>query len=355
MCRGRSAGWGVAADAWGSGREEAPRRARGIVKGSARLITAESTRSLDVKSFFDICSKSPDHAWQRTRDAVRHGSNELDPSPARSLHIRAHPGRRGHRQLIDYGESSDAPPERSCRFQRRVRGAPAVDSTSRTRSTCRVIPSFLKMWRTCVRMVFTRRPVAEAISPTVLPSAGNAATRLSIGVRPRIAASTPGSIRCRDPGGRHAEVLVRHPCGRAATLLRRSTSGVSLPGTRPAPTSVCVQSQSPSASLLSASASSGSPSPRRTDRSTRSTRRPRSASPAARGEKGLRVRPGGGAPANARRGHSRNLAPGSWLLAPGSWLLAPGSWLLICVSTESAVVKGLVLGKSGMEGCLRRT
>ena len=139
------------------------------------------------------------------------------------------------------------------------------------------------MWRTYVRMVFTRRPVAEAISPTVLPSAGNAATRLSIGVRPRIAASTPRSIRCRDPGGRHAEVLVRHPYGRAATLLRRSTSGVSLPGTRPAPTSVCVQSQSPSVSLLRASASSGSPSSRRTERSMRSTRRPKSASPAASG------------------------------------------------------------------------
>ena len=68
--------------------------------GSARLIIAVSKCSLDVKSFFDICSKSPDHAWQRTRDAVRHGSNELDPSPARSLHIRANPGRRGHRQLI---------------------------------------------------------------------------------------------------------------------------------------------------------------------------------------------------------------------------------------------------------------
>ena len=247
--------------------------------GSARLIIAVSKRALDVKSFFDICCKSPDHALQAPRDAVRHGSNELDPSPARSLHIRAHPGRRGHRQLIDYGESSAAPPERSCRFQRRVRGAPAVDGTSRTRSTCRVIPSFLKMWRACVRMVFTRRPVAEAISPTVLPSARNAATRLSIGVRPSIAATRPGSICCRDPGGRHAEVLVRHPCRRAATLLRRSTSGVSLPGTRPAPTSVCVQSQSPSASLLSARASSGSPSPRRTERSTRSTRRPKSASP----------------------------------------------------------------------------
>ena len=42
------------------------------------------------------------------------------------------------------------------------------------------------------------------------------------------------------------------------------------------------QSQSPSASLLSARARSRSPSPRRTERSRRSTRRPRSASPAAR-------------------------------------------------------------------------
>ena len=42
------------------------------------------------------------------------------------------------------------------------------------------------------------------------------------------------------------------------------------------------QSQSPSASLLSASARSGSPSPRRTERSAKSTRRPRSESPAAR-------------------------------------------------------------------------
>ena len=43
-----------------------------------------------------------------------------------------------------------------------------------------------------------------------------------------------------------------------------------------------VHSHSPSASLRSASVSSGSPSPRRTERSRRSTRRPRSASPAAR-------------------------------------------------------------------------
>ena len=68
--------------------------------GSARLIIAVSKCSLDVKSFFDIFSKSPDHTLQPTRDAVRHGSNELDPSPARSLHIRAYRGRRGHRQLI---------------------------------------------------------------------------------------------------------------------------------------------------------------------------------------------------------------------------------------------------------------
>ena len=36
-------------------------------------------------------------------------------------------------------------------------------------STCRVIVCLVKMWRTCVRMVLTPRPVAEAISPTVLP------------------------------------------------------------------------------------------------------------------------------------------------------------------------------------------
>ena len=47
--------------------------------------------------------------------------------------------------------------------------------------------------------------------------------------------------------------------------------------------------------------------------------------PGGRGRKGLRVRPGGGTPANARRAHGRTVAPGSWLLAPGSWLLAPGS------------------------------
>ncbi len=49
--------------------------------------------------------------------------------------------------------------------------------------------------------------------------------------------------------------------------------------------------------------------------------------PGGRGRKGLRVRPGGGAPANARRGHSRTLAPGSRLPAPGSRLPAPGSRL----------------------------
>ena len=42
------------------------------------------------------------------------------------------------------------------------------------------------------------------------------------------------------------------------------------------------QSQSPSVSLLRARASWGSPSPRRTERSARSTRRPRSANPALR-------------------------------------------------------------------------
>ena len=48
------------------------------------------------------------------------------------------------------------------------------------------------------------------------------------------------------------------------------------------PPGLRVHSQSPSASLRSASVRAGSPSPRRTERSARSTRRPRSASPAAR-------------------------------------------------------------------------
>ena len=130
-------------------------------------------------------------------------------------------------------------------------------------------------------------------------------------------------------------VLVRHPCGRAATLLRRSTSGVSLPGTRPAPTSVCVQSQSPSASLLSA------------------TGELRIALAAPNGSFGeIDAPPQVGESGGSRR---ERTASQTGRRRPCECQARsqpqPGSWLpkIKCVSTESAVVKGLLIGESGMD------
>ena len=81
-------------------------------------------------------------------------------------------------------------------------GAPASDSTSRTRSACRDSPCLANMCFTCERIVLSPRPVAAAISRTLMPSANSTATRLSIPVRPRAAAATAGSMRVSASRGR---------------------------------------------------------------------------------------------------------------------------------------------------------
>ena len=60
--------------------------------------------------------------------------------------------------------------------QPRNSGALASDSTRRTRSACRDRPCLANMCFTCERIVLSRRPVARAMSRTVLPSANKAAT-----------------------------------------------------------------------------------------------------------------------------------------------------------------------------------
>ena len=64
----------------------------------------------------------------------------------------------------------------------------ATAPAARGRSACEM-PRFSKICCTCQRTVFSERPVAAAISRTVLPSASSTATRLSAGVRPRAAAT----------------------------------------------------------------------------------------------------------------------------------------------------------------------
>ena len=88
---------------------------------------------------------------------------------------------------------------------------------------------------------------------------------------------SPWGLRQRDPASPRSSATAIAPVPGApwprASASRRTR--------RCGSASVRVHSQSPSASLRSASRP-GSPSPRRTERSARSTRRPRSASPAAR-------------------------------------------------------------------------
>ena len=93
------------------------------------------------------------------------------------------------------------------------------DSTSRTRSTWREMPSFLYARLSNTFTVVSRRPVAAAMSRGVLPSANMTATWLSAALRPRTAAThlASGSGRVAasttsttDRNGPEAEVQL--PC-----------------------------------------------------------------------------------------------------------------------------------------------
>ena len=108
-------------------------------------------------------------------------------------------------------------------------------------------------------------------------------------------AALPGCLRQREGGlvplperGLELGRAALERDGRSVAPVPAERLGLRPPGgwqgldgcTRRSCASVRVHSQSPSASLRSASVRAGSPSPRRTERSARSTRRPRSASPA---------------------------------------------------------------------------
>lgn len=72
-------------------------------------------------------------------------------------------------------------------------GSREVESTSRTRSACLRHQVLARARLTNQRTVWGDRPLASAISFTVLPSASNAATPLSAGVRPREMPTCSGS------------------------------------------------------------------------------------------------------------------------------------------------------------------
>ena len=134
---------------------------------------------------------------------------------------------------------------------RQVWGRRGSDDNDRVRTVVKKLRAKLGDNAAAPTYIFTEHGVGYRIGDPGRGVEGPRAGRHRLGERPSRAAAQPPCLPCR---------------GYCSSFQSERVA----------------QSQSPWASLLSARASSRSPSPRRTERSTRSTRRPRSASPAAR-------------------------------------------------------------------------